>query len=211
MSCLQSSTFDLLTANPAADIAAPAWFAVQTRPRHEKKVSAELQEKGVNAFLPLVSSTRQWSDRSRVVEMPLFPQYVFVRIAQTLHTRVSVLRMRSTETRVCKVCAMRTKTYCGNKGISTTRLRSLHCRVEETSGRKALTPFSCSSAETFFSWRGRVCTANQAGAAMSAAGLAVSRSKVEDCRQLIDRAPLLSVTSDGNQLTNGDCPHLPSP
>ena len=71
---------------------APAWFAVQTRPRHEKKVSAELLEKGVTAFLPLVSITRQWSDRSRVVELPLFPQYVFVRIAQTLHTRVSVLR-----------------------------------------------------------------------------------------------------------------------
>jgi transcription antitermination factor NusG len=92
MSCLQSSTHDLLTTHPAADIAAPAWFAVQTRPRHEKKVSAELQEKGISAFLPLISSTRQWSDRSRVVEMPLFPQYVFVRIAQTLQTRVSVLR-----------------------------------------------------------------------------------------------------------------------
>jgi transcription antitermination factor NusG len=70
----------------------PAWFAVQTRPRHEKRVSAELKEKGVNAFLPLVSTTRQWSDRRRVVELPLFSQYVFVRIAQNLNTRVSVLR-----------------------------------------------------------------------------------------------------------------------
>jgi transcription antitermination factor NusG len=71
---------------------APAWFAVQTRPRHEKKVSAELQEKGITAFLPLVSTTRQWSDRSRVVAMPLFSQYVFVRFTQTLQARVSVLR-----------------------------------------------------------------------------------------------------------------------
>ena len=92
MSCLQSNTTQLLTPNPHTDPATVAWFAVQTRPRHEKKVSAELREKGVSAFLPLVSSTRQWSDRSRVVEMPLFPQYVFVRIAQTLDTRVSVLR-----------------------------------------------------------------------------------------------------------------------
>jgi transcription antitermination factor NusG len=89
---LQPITGELNTASAGGELEAPAWFAVQTRPRHEKKVSAELQEKGVSAFLPLVSSKRQWSDRSRVVEMPLFPQYVFVRIAQTLHTRVSVLR-----------------------------------------------------------------------------------------------------------------------
>ena len=76
------------------EVAAPesAWFAVQTRPRHEKKVSAELQEKGVSAFLPLVLATRQWSDRRRKVEMPLFPHYVFVRIAQTVENRVSVLQ-----------------------------------------------------------------------------------------------------------------------
>jgi transcription antitermination factor NusG len=92
LSYLQTTTHELVGANPVTDVEAPAWFAVQTRPRHEKKVSAELQEKGVSAFLPLVSSTRQWSDRRRVVETPLFPQYVFVRIAQTLQTRVSVLR-----------------------------------------------------------------------------------------------------------------------
>ncbi len=92
MSYLPSATRDTIHATPGTKSEAPAWFAVQTRPRHEKKVSAELLEKGVTAFLPLVSITRQWSDRSRVVELPLFPQYVFVRIAQTLHTRVSVLR-----------------------------------------------------------------------------------------------------------------------
>ena len=92
MSNLLSTAHELSSPNPVTDIETPAWFAVQTRPRHEKKVSAELQEKGVSAFLPLVSSARQWSDRRRVVEMPLFPQYVFVRIAQTLQTRVSVLR-----------------------------------------------------------------------------------------------------------------------
>jgi transcription termination/antitermination protein NusG len=70
----------------------PTWFAVQTRPRHEKRVSAELQEKGIDAFLPVISTTRQWSDRRRVVELPLFSQYVFVRIVQNLNTRVSVLR-----------------------------------------------------------------------------------------------------------------------
>lgn len=89
---LQPTTGDLTQAEQNSLEHQPEWFAVQTRPRHEKKVSAELQEKGISAFLPVVSITRQWSDRRRVVEQPLFSQYVFVRIARNLHTRVSVLR-----------------------------------------------------------------------------------------------------------------------
>jgi transcription antitermination factor NusG len=92
MSCLPSVTSELASTIPGTELESPAWFAVQTRPRHEKKVSAELQEKGVTAFLPLISSTRQWSDRTRIVAMPLFPQYVFVRIARSLNIRVAVLR-----------------------------------------------------------------------------------------------------------------------
>src|SRR5262249_55932627 len=69
-----------------------AWFAVQTRPRYEKKVSAELQEKGIKSFLPLNSAVHQWSDRKRLVHVPLFPGYVFVQIAPVLGSRISVLR-----------------------------------------------------------------------------------------------------------------------
>jgi transcription antitermination factor NusG len=69
-----------------------AWFAVQTRPKYEKKVSFELQEKGVESFLPLHSAKRQWSDRRRTVSLPLFPGYTFVRIVPALDTRIRVLR-----------------------------------------------------------------------------------------------------------------------
>jgi transcription antitermination factor NusG len=69
-----------------------SWFAVQTRPRYEKKVAAELQEKGIRTFLPLSSALHQWSDRRRMVNVPLFPGYVFVRIAPLLNERVGVLR-----------------------------------------------------------------------------------------------------------------------
>jgi transcription antitermination factor NusG len=69
-----------------------AWFAIQTRPRYEKKISAELQEKGVKAFLPLCSAKHQWSDRRREVHLPIFPGYVFVRIVPVAYARVSVLR-----------------------------------------------------------------------------------------------------------------------
>jgi len=69
-----------------------SWFAVQTRPRHEKRVAAGLQEKGIKAFLPLLSENHRWSDRFRVVDVPLFRSYVFIQTVDTPATRISVLR-----------------------------------------------------------------------------------------------------------------------
>ncbi len=56
------------------------WYALYTRPRHEKRVFEQLQEKNIEAFLPMVKELRQWKDRRRWVEMPLFNGYVFVNI-----------------------------------------------------------------------------------------------------------------------------------
>jgi transcription antitermination factor NusG len=70
----------------------PAWFAIQTWPRYEKKVATELERKEVVVFLPLLKNKHKWSDRTRLVELPLFPHYVFVNIQQTLDARVPVLR-----------------------------------------------------------------------------------------------------------------------
>jgi transcription antitermination factor NusG len=69
-----------------------SWFAVQTKPRHEKRVAAELEEKGVVAFLPLLSEVHQWSDRKRQVELPLFMTYVFVRIGGDRSIRARILQ-----------------------------------------------------------------------------------------------------------------------
>ncbi len=60
------------------------WFAVQTWPRYEKKVAAELESKAVIAFLPLLRDKHKWSDRTCMVELPLFPGYVFARIQPAL-------------------------------------------------------------------------------------------------------------------------------
>lgn len=92
MSAVQRSTSELLLASSGVTPEQLFWYAIQTRPRYEKKVTVELEEKGVKAFLPLHSATHRWSDRRRVVKLPLFPGYVFVRIAPLLHARVSVLR-----------------------------------------------------------------------------------------------------------------------
>ena len=56
------------------------WYALYTRPRHEKKVYEALVEKGIEAFLPLIKTLRQWKDRRKWVEMPLFNSYVFINI-----------------------------------------------------------------------------------------------------------------------------------
>jgi transcription antitermination factor NusG len=61
----------------------PRWFAVYTTPRHEKHVSDMLAEREVETFLPLYRTNRQWQkSRPVVLELPLFPTYVFVRIAR---------------------------------------------------------------------------------------------------------------------------------
>jgi transcription antitermination factor NusG len=92
VSALQRTTEELLLTSPGLTPEQLSWFAIQTRPRYEKKVTAELQEKGIKTFLPLYSALHQWSDRRRLVHLPIFPGYVFVRIAPALNARIAVLR-----------------------------------------------------------------------------------------------------------------------
>lgn len=61
-------------------IISKSWYVIYVRSRHEKSVNAELQQKGIESSLPLTIVTRQWSDRRKKVEVPLFRGYVFVKI-----------------------------------------------------------------------------------------------------------------------------------
>ncbi len=56
------------------------WFVVYTRPRWEKKVSRELEERGITHYCPLNKVHKQWSDRKKIVYEPLFRGYVFVQL-----------------------------------------------------------------------------------------------------------------------------------
>jgi len=67
------------------------WFAAYTCSRREKQVVRELNRQAVECFLPLYHSARRRSHASRVVELPLFPGYVFVRIAP--RDRLKVLQI----------------------------------------------------------------------------------------------------------------------
>jgi transcription antitermination factor NusG len=68
------------------------WYAVRTMSRHEKKVAAQLDHKGINAYLPLIPQRRCWTDRQKLVLFPLFPGYVFVYISSFSQSRLDVLR-----------------------------------------------------------------------------------------------------------------------
>ena len=54
------------------------WHALYVRSRSERKVLSQLEEKGIEAYLPLITRIKQWSDRKKKVEEPLFKSYVFV-------------------------------------------------------------------------------------------------------------------------------------
>jgi len=54
------------------------WYALYTRPRFEKKAEKYMQERGIACYLPLIRTIRQWSDRKKWVDLPLFSSYIFV-------------------------------------------------------------------------------------------------------------------------------------
>ena len=58
------------------------WFVIYTKSRNEKKVAELLQKNGVETFCPLVKLKKNWSDRKKIVETPLFNSYVFVNVSE---------------------------------------------------------------------------------------------------------------------------------
>ena len=76
---MMSNSVQLIINDPNTKIS-KSWYAIYVRSRHEKSVHAELQQKGIESSLPLTIVTRQWSDRRKKVEVPLFRGYVFVKI-----------------------------------------------------------------------------------------------------------------------------------
>ncbi|TDE42543.1 UpxY family transcription antiterminator [Flavobacterium rhamnosiphilum] len=59
------------------------WYVVYTKPKWEKKVAEQLKNRGIACYCPLITQVRQWSDRKKKVEVPLFNSYVFVQLADS--------------------------------------------------------------------------------------------------------------------------------
>jgi transcription antitermination factor NusG len=69
------------------------WYAVRTRSRHEKMATQQLQIRGSETFLPVLTQTHRLSDRKKFVEVPLFSGYTFVRVAYgSNEQRIQVLQ-----------------------------------------------------------------------------------------------------------------------
>jgi len=69
------------------------WYALHTRPRHEKTIAHCLIERGVETFLPTVTEIHSWSDRKKSVQLPLFSCYLFAKFVPNAGDRLRVLRV----------------------------------------------------------------------------------------------------------------------
>jgi transcription antitermination factor NusG len=76
------------------------WLTAYTAPRHEKRVAEHFLQRQIDCYLPLYSSRRRWKDGSKtILELPLFPSYIFVRIA--MEDRIQVLEVPGVVSLVC--------------------------------------------------------------------------------------------------------------
>lgn len=64
------------------------WYAIYTKPKWEKKVDTVLKRKKIESWCPLQKVQKQWSDRKKIIEEPLFKSYVFVNVEDTDRTKV---------------------------------------------------------------------------------------------------------------------------
>ena len=122
------------------------WRVLYARPRYEKKIHAKLVEYNIASFLPLRDELRQWSDRKKLVSVPLFSGYIFVQVNE--RERITALEMDGAMKYVGfggKIAIVPAETIESLK-IAVTRPREV--RVEDTSlklGQKVLVrhgPFS---------------------------------------------------------------------
>ncbi|AYL95249.1 UpxY family transcription antiterminator [Mucilaginibacter celer] len=82
------------------------WLVLYTRSRWEKKVDRLLKEQNIESFCPLVKTRRQWVDRAKLVDIPLFPSYLFVRIKT--HEQSKIIQTSG---------AVNFITYCGKPAV----------------------------------------------------------------------------------------------
>lgn len=64
---------------------AKGWYVIYTRPKSERKIKLHLTKAEIPVFLPMMKTIRQWHDRKKSVEVPLFPSYVFVYLDNMQH------------------------------------------------------------------------------------------------------------------------------
>lgn len=87
------STISVLSQYSRKDILEPAWYALYTRSRFEKKMLAELNDRSVEVFLPMREIISRWKDRKKRIWIPLFPGYIFINHVDTPENRFRILNI----------------------------------------------------------------------------------------------------------------------
>ncbi len=90
---VSSVALDFSQPLPQVENEVESWYALHTRPRHEKIVAHRLEERGVTAFLPLIKEVHRWSDRKKTLQLPLFTCYVFAKFTPNRSERLRMLRV----------------------------------------------------------------------------------------------------------------------
>jgi transcription antitermination factor NusG len=75
----------------SSESAEASWYALYTNARHEKCVAEQIERRQVPCYLPLYRSSRRWKDRRKILDLALFPGYVFVRMS--LRNKLKVLEV----------------------------------------------------------------------------------------------------------------------
>lgn len=102
------------------------WYAVQTRPRHEKRVAEELRARALEEFLPLHRCRHRWKNGVIAdVELPLFPCYLFAKVP--LGERIRLLRLPGV---IGFAVSSSRPTALGQKDIAALRVLTEQCRAE---------------------------------------------------------------------------------
>ena len=63
------------------------WFVLVTKPRNEQKVESRLNDIGIQAYCPVRTELRQWSDRKKKIKVPLLPSMLLVKLPNNLRQR----------------------------------------------------------------------------------------------------------------------------
>lgn len=74
---------------PGPVAGALAWFAVMSLPRHEKKIALHFAARAIEHFLPLYETVHRWKNQRKLLQLPLFPGYLFARVERS--ERLSVV------------------------------------------------------------------------------------------------------------------------
>lgn len=64
------------------------WYVLYVKPKNEKKVAERLSSHQLDVYCPMIKEVKQWSDRKKTIEVPLFKSYVFVNITECERQKV---------------------------------------------------------------------------------------------------------------------------